>query len=277
MAKRIACLSTLKDEGSDQGYSEQVFSIFDSARLYNKENEIYGVFLVCGDVLLQVMEGASDKLANAIYRASRDPRVGDVSIIVNQAITKPVFSRWTIKLISERNAENAQYLETLRKLVEPLIKSCKDADRVRLAKIFHADSADEAASSTSDSAVQNTENTAPDFSGKVISMNSWPRPTDLRLTAPLMKLCPLLIGRKVSYDRLQAANIFENETLLYELLCQLHSVGSLIVNSRSNKASVSGIEDARNARGDSSQNSNRFSQALRNFIQSHKAKGVGSP
>ena len=55
--KRIACLSTLTNLPAGESGSEQLIQLYNSTRVYNREHDVTGVFLVSGAYLLQIPEG----------------------------------------------------------------------------------------------------------------------------------------------------------------------------------------------------------------------------
>ncbi|MDO3383961.1 BLUF domain-containing protein [Gilvimarinus algae] len=269
MLKRIACLSSIDGPDNNNRYSEQVFNTFDTARVYNKEHDIVGVFLVFKNILLQVAEGEANELAKVIYRINRDPRISDVSIIVNEHIEKPAFSRWSIKLLSENCDAHAQHLKKIENLLKGGLNLSGAIDSIRYHKLFNMG---ETSAPTSKQQIDSHEQSAP-FRDTVLSMPSWPRPTQLRLDAALMKLCPLLIKKHVPYQRLVSLNLFAHEQELTELLHRLQQARAL---------EVIAVAEPDNLRILSSQRENkapapargRFSQALRSFISNHRAKGI---
>ncbi len=275
MIKRIACFCTIKPSEGSQTYAEQVFGIYDTARVFNKEHGIVGVFVVHGAVLLQVLEGDSNSIAKALYQVNRDPRVQDVSIILNHSYESPAFSRWSIKMIKgERDAHN-DYMTRLKCLLAPHAALQSAQDHTRFQALFGATNlADNnvltEATSTDDE---------PDFHNHTLAMTAWPRPTRLRLNAPLMRLCQILIGHTLPYQRLVALKLFESEAEMNEQLRALYRANALEVfkvggnnNVESltpNKTSAT-LSDAQPAR------ERRFSQALKHFIQGQREKGFGS-
>ncbi|MDO3386125.1 BLUF domain-containing protein [Gilvimarinus sp. SDUM040013] len=265
MDKRIACLCTIKPSDTNTSHSEQVFSIFDSARIHNKENGIVGAFLVADDTLMQILEGESSALANVLYRVNRDPRIADVSVIVNINIEKRAFSRWSLKLLSEQCAPHVEYLQKVHQLIHEDASFTSNLDTIRYHKIFfHTDN------TRSTAPLENTEKSG--FEGTLLSMTSWPRPTQLRLTAELMKVCQLLIGHTVEYQRLVTLAIFNSRGELDSCLEKLQEVNAVSVIKAKEPNNLHSIE-THQKRKQTSTGGSRFSQALKQFISGQGIKG----
>ncbi len=266
MAKRIACLSSIVQTASGISYSEQVYQIFDSARRYNKEHDIVGIFLVYQDTLLQIFEGNGKELAQVIYRTNRDPRLTQISVIVNQDIESLKFTRWNLKLIHDSSAAHSDYLIKINRLLQPALRLSSTLDKLRYEKLLTRDDTEK-------------PNILPDmgrpnFANTLLSMKSWPRPTALRMDAGLMKICPLLIHKTVSYARLKDLQLFaENEELDQHLL-QLHKINALQVTQQEAPPKPHPLHPPKRAKP---KNNSSFSQALRQFISQHRTKGGSNP
>ena len=97
--KRIACLSTLTNLPAGESGSEQLIELYNSTRVYNREHDVTGVFLVSGAYLLQILEGDGQTLANLLYRFSRESLSQDVSVVYKTDISQPKFQNWSIRFV----------------------------------------------------------------------------------------------------------------------------------------------------------------------------------
>ncbi|UTF60109.1 BLUF domain-containing protein [Gilvimarinus sp. DA14] len=262
MAKRIACLSSILSPEKVISYSEQVYQIFDSARRYNKEHAIVGIFLVYQDTLLQIFEGDGNELAQVIYRTNRDPRLTQISVIANQEITTLKFTRWNLKLIHDTSAAHSEYLDKINRLLQPNLRLSSTLDKIRYEKLIARDNTEQN---------EKFSDTPPSFSNTLLSMKSWPRPTALRMDAGLMKICPLLIHKTVAYDRLKELQIFAQNDELDRRLLQLHKINALQVTQQKSPGEPHRLKTA--SKPEAPKSSHSFSQALRQFISQHRAKG----
>lgn len=267
MNKRIVCLCTLTPPAPDTSKSEQVFSIFESARKFNKENQLVGIFLVIEDVLMQILEGESSAIANVIYRINRDPRVSDASVILNTSIDKTAFTRWNLKLLSENCEAHTEYVRKLLPLIQKDLSTKTNLDAIRLHKIFGEFEASPPAPEAG------IDEKKPNFNDCLLTMKSWPRPTQLRLTAGLMKICPLLIGQTVTYQRLNELALFEHSDELDRHLEQLKNANALQIIPAQPPNNLHSFEEHQLKQSTKS-GGNRFSQALKQFISGQGLKGV---
>lgn len=275
--KRIACFATIKPSDEYQTYSEQVFSIYDSARRFNKEHGLLGVFVVHGQILLQILEGEPNTLAKALYRVNRDPRIKDISVILNKSFERPAFSRWSIKMIKGDGEAHREFLTRLKQIVAPyaVVRLPQDCERFRT--LFGATNIAANNALTPDA---NTDQ-ALRFRGHTLAMSAWPRPTQLRLSAPLMKLCQILIGHSVSYQKLWSMGLFESETELNRQLDALYQANALEVFRLGDPNNVHTLPEPSTLNGSGTGQApvsrSRFSQALKQFIQGQKSKRLSSP
>lgn len=268
MTRRIAFLASLPGNMDDSEYAERIYHLFDSARIYNKEHRIHGAFLVHHNTSFQVLEGESGELAKYVYRMSRDPRLSSVSVILNREIARPLFNRWTIKLLNEGHGDHAGFLEKLHDALKSQWLIQQEKDKSRLAEFFPS---------------RNQENIhiavpvaiADDgtrYRKMALSMKAWPRPTQLRLTADLIKLCPRLIGRKIGYQRLLDMELFSSEEKLVEQLQLLDHIHVLEISPAQQPASLPALQEHTAPTTVSS--GSLFSQALRKFIHARTDRGM---
>ncbi|MDO6747007.1 BLUF domain-containing protein [Gilvimarinus sp. 1_MG-2023] len=260
--KRIACLCTITEPEDHTSHSENVFYIFDSARKFNKEQNIVGTFLVLNNVLLQILEGEPSGLANVVYRVNRDPRISNVAVILNTAIETPSFTRWSIKLLSEQCAAHRTYLQKIHSLINEKSLLKTNEDRIRYNKIFQ--------SILSENIKQNQtpeedSYTSTSFNNTLLGMSSWPRPTQLRVNAGLMKICPLLIGHTIEYKKLLELELFNSAQELNSYLQQLREAKALTIIQTQDPSNLHSFEAHQN-KNQQTPRPGRFSQALKNFI-----------
>lgn len=268
LIRRIAFLATMPGDTNDSQYADRVYQLFESARIYNKAHDINGAFLVRDNNLLLIIEGKASDLAKVTYQMGRDPRIADLSVVINRDTPTALFNRWAIKLLNNGHDEHTTFLAKLQYALNSQLEIRAEADRARLAAFFltpprhhNADTQPMASSAPSQR-----------YQSMLLSMKSWPRPTQLRLTADLIKLCPLLIGHQVSYQRLLDLNIFASEEKLLEQLRLLDDVQALELSPLPANASLHKIGDQTPV--SSSSPSSTFSQALRRFIQARTSGGA---
>lgn len=245
-----------------------MYQLFDSARIYNKEHHINGAFLVHHNTLFQVLEGTSGELARYVYRIARDPRVASVSVIINREIAKPLFNRWTIKLLNEGHGDHAGFLEKLHYALKSQWLIQQEKDEVRLAEFFPSFLKEKSKTAT----LVPITDYGTRYRQMALSMKSWPRPTQLRLTADLIKLCPRLIGRKIGYQRLLEMKIFTSEEKLVEQLQLLDHLHILDISPSHPVAPVTPAQQASSL--PESDTGSLFSQALRKFIHARSDRGM---
>lgn len=268
MTRRTAFLATLPGDIADSEYAERVYQLFDSARIYNKEHGIKGAFLVHHNTLFQVLEGDSGELAKYVYRMARDPRFSSFSVILNREVARPLFNRWTIKLLNEGHVDHSEFLEKLHTALQSQWLIQQDKDESRLAEFFPSRLKKNPLTAVS----RSIADCGKSYRQMALSMKSWPRPTQLRLTANLIKLCPRLIGRRIGYQRLLDMKLFNSEEELVEQLRLLDHIDALEIFPVSQSGALpAGRESAESA---SVSSGSLFSQALRKFIHARTDRGL---
>jgi len=271
LIRRVACLATLPGDITDSQYAERIYHLFDSARIYNKEHHIAGVFLVHHNTLLQVLEGESGEIARCLYHLGRNPNVLAVSVILNRETRQPLFAnRWTIKLLNEGHGAHAGFLENLKKVLGAELPVLLEQDRVRLAEFFATPVVAAVEAKPPEAVTDPCER----YRQMMLSMKAWPRPTQLRLTADLIKLCPRLIGRKVRYQRLLELNLFGSEEKLVEQLHLLDGVRALELSPGPREVVAPPSQSRVASSPVSVSPGSLFSQALRKFIHARSDRGL---
>lgn len=271
MTRRIACLATLPGDTTDSQYAERIYTLFDSIRIYNKEHDIKGAFLVHHQSLLLVLEGEADKVARLVYHLGRNPLVSSVSAILNRRIAHPLFNRWTIKLLNEGRSNHADFLTRLYEALRSQWHLQHADDKTRLMEFFpdHQDAVHTETRSV----------VSGDFSRRYrqmyLSMKAWPRPTQLRLTADLIKLCPRLIGRQIGYQRLLDLKLFSSEEKLLEQLRLLDHVQALQLSPLQQGVAANGDQPNAGVATAGATAGSLFSQALRKFIHARSDREIG--
>tara|TARA_R110000850_G_scaffold219219_2_gene344804 strand:+ start:837 stop:1517 length:681 start_codon:yes stop_codon:yes gene_type:complete len=224
LIKRIACLATLVKSAHKNHHSERVFSAFETARIFNKENNINGSFLIKDTITLQVLEGDSDALAKVIYRINRDPGITAVSIILNKEIKQPAFSRWSIKLLDDDPSHHTPYIKKMHALLQADLRFPSEADKEMFRYLFDFASEQPLHPSAQHKKPCSETINHEHFNHTTLSMKSWPCPTKLRLTAPLMKISSILIGHSVSYQRLVELQLFSSEAELQKNVAAVKTI-----------------------------------------------------
>lgn len=275
MIKRIACLATLLNDVEGSHYSELVFGAFESSRIYNKANNINGAFLVRDNSILQILEGEANNLANTMYRINRDSKISMNSIILNHEITSPIFTRWNIKLLNDGSITHHNYIKKLLEMILPDVAIRSSADQNQFNYIFEIGANNtlqtQPAISTNNRSLKklNTHR----FSNTTLFMKSWPSPTKLRLNAPLMKISSVLIGHNVDYQRLVDLQLFSSEQELQDTLALLEQAEALLITEKTTPENVAFINKI-DTTTKPDKSSRRFSQALKKFIGSQRARGL---
>ena len=276
--KRIACISTLISQPDDGDASTQLMALYNSTRVYNREHDITGVFLVSESNCLQIMEGNSESLASAIYRIGREKRMSDLSVVMNCHTDVAEFSGWKIRFINDKADAHLDFITKLKATVADKIEAKSSADSARLERFFgRADaSAERPIERLAAPSVVSLDSKAPkSYEDSVVSIASWPRPTQMRLTPELIRLCSNLIKRPAHFERILALQLCSSKATLSRYLASLDGLGLLRIHS-----SVSGpnlrVVDGSTAQPDMDDEavkkpSDRFSRVLRRFIASAKS------
>ncbi|UTA47956.1 BLUF domain-containing protein [Simiduia sp. 21SJ11W-1] len=268
MYKRIACLCSLTTSDSGASRSDAITEIFADFKKHNKDEKLVGVFLVCDDVLFQLLEGESARLGNVMYHLNRSPHTENASIIINADIPSPSFTRCTLKEIDKSIDAHRYYASRIYRAIAGQMPLPTGENKQRLDALFgETEQQDDDVLASS-----------PSFKNKVLSMKSWPRPTQLRLDAALMKLCPLLIGREVAFNRLLDLNVLGNEQELVVNLEKLRAADALIVSARKPPDNLHHlpVKPAQEQATPPAENEGlgRFSSALKSFINNQRLKGA---
>lgn len=284
--KRIACISTIVGPSGEEDSSTKLMALYNSTRVYNRENDITGVFLVSEKNCLQIMEGSSESLANAVYRISRDDRISDFSIVMNSQTKGDEFAGWTIRFINNASASHHSFLAKLQNQCFSDIQPKSDLDRERLKCFFgHARTANKnpektlkkiAAYPGSNSAATET---SKHYNENVVSISTWPRPTQLKMTPELIKLCSNLAKRPAHFERILAQNICSSPEKLNSYLSALERLGLLKIHATANgpnlrvigRPSPESTPESNAAIQPTEKAADRFSSVLRRFLASAKS------
>ncbi|MCY4045342.1 MAG: BLUF domain-containing protein [Cellvibrionales bacterium] len=225
--KRVACLNTLLTSPEDPKASEKLMDLFNSVRLYNKEQRVNGVVLVSDNALLQILEGESHVLAELIYRFSRDTWTKDTSVILNTDIDVPLFNNWRLKFVKSSTAKNDQYLRKIHKAIVADINVTTPQDERRLA-LFFSSSLLYASLKKVPEAAEEKEDGQNTFVNKRLSLAAWPKPSQIKPSPEIFKLCSLLSRREAMYETLKQLDLFESAAHLDNCLYLLDGFGLLI-------------------------------------------------
>ena len=265
--KRIACLSTLADLPPGESGSEQLIELYNSTRVYNREHDVTGVFLVSGNTLLQLLEGDGQVLANLLYRFSREALSQELSVVYKVDITRPQFHNWNIRFVAKGDDKHRDFLNKLHTLLGDQLQPRSARDQQRLQTFF----AKPPTRPTSppppviECAAKDRDSRHHRYEHCLISLSRWPRPSQLKLSHELIKLCSRLVRKPVRYERLRALDICPSETALVDYLQRLEALG-LLRADRDAAAAVAAPAPTSTATPSSA----RFSQVLRRFLSTSK-------
>ena len=273
--KRIACLSTLTNLPAGESGSEQLIELYNSTRVYNREHDVTGVFLVSGAYLLQILEGDGQTLANLLYRFSRESLSQDVSVVYKTDISQPKFQNWSIRFVGIGDDKHREFLGKLHTLLAGQLQPRSAQDQLRLQSFFgDLPSPATAAPQPVTEAVEKNAVSAPaklhsHYEKCLISLSRWPKPSQLKLSHELIKLCSRLVRKPMLYERLRALDICQSEAVLVDYLRSLEALG--ILSAKRDTTNVRNIAASVPATAASpSPASARFSQVLRRFLSTSK-------
>ena len=244
--------------------------IYNTSRVLSRRHGVTGVFLVSDKYLLQVAEGESEHLSRMIYILNRNNNIIDTNVIAKQTIQRPVFPGWTIRVINSMADNRQGFLDKIGLLLAKDIQLKSDLDALRLRYFFDVKEALTRAHAQARHTPTEAQDKPADvdFSGKLLGLTRWPKPSQLRLTVETMNLCSQLVGKTTSYETLKALGIFGTEEDLRTNLSKLYASGTLTVSSaegsfedKSMPSNVTTLPKKPGGRGD------RFSRVLRRFIE----------
>jgi hypothetical protein len=278
--KRIACISTITTQTDEGDAVTQLMALYNSTRVYNRENDITGVFLVSDTSCLQIMEGNAESLASAVYRMGRDPRISDFSVVMNSNTDAAEFAGWKIRIISTGTDAHLDFVARLKESLANKIQAKNDIDSTRLACFFGKPELSEklhtptvAAPTPIPASISSTSKKI--YDDCVLSISGWPRPTQMRMTPELIRLCSNLTKRPVHFERILALKLCSSTEKLTHYLSVLESLGLLKTHSSvgiPNLRVVSNPSIAANTTEQAvSKTADRFSRVLRRFIASAKS------
>lgn len=261
--------------------------MYNSTRIYNREHDVTGVFLVSKNHVLQIIEGDGQALGNLIYRFGRDTRCQDLSVVYNQHTSSSQFQGWTIRFIGESSNNHSAFLQKLDQILAGNIDLKNPTDRQRYDVFFSGlvsgtvpapapagQPGIEALIPTAkpplaDNVVPLARQGARNaYQKSVISLSRWPKPSQLKLTHDLIKLCSRLVGKPVLYERLCATGICQSESVLLQYLSSLDHLGLLRTHANAESPRVTEV-DMPVPRMEGT--ADRFSKVLRRFLLTTKA------
>ncbi|CAA0101875.1 BLUF domain-containing protein [Zhongshania aliphaticivorans] len=274
--KRIACISTITQHPDEGDASTQLMELYNSTRVYNRENDITGVFLVSGSSCLQIMEGNAESLASAIYRMGRDSRLSDFSVVMNCNNDIAEFSGWKIRIISSGANAHLDFIARLKETLADKIQAKNNHDNARLDSFFGKPELSANVQPPTLAAPTDVNSTSKKtYDNCVISVSAWPRPTQIRMTPELIRICSNLTKRPAHFERILALNLCSSTEKLTHYLSALESLGLLKTHSSvgtPNLRVVNNPPKATNAATQTvSSTADRFSRVLKRFIASAKA------
>lgn len=274
--KRIACISTITTQPDEGDISTQLMELYNSTRVYNRENDITGVILISDSSCLQIMEGNSESLASAIYRMGRDPRISDFSVVMNCNADIAEFAGWKIRILGNGTDAHLDFVARLKETLADKIQAKNNNDRTRLERFFGKQEIN-----TNVAAPKLTEPTSISRTSKkiyddcVLSVSAWPRPTQMRMTPELIRLCSNLTKRPAHFERILALKLCSSNEKLTHYLSVLESLGLLKTHSSVGAPNLRVLSNtpsiANTAEQPVSKTTDRFSRVLRRFIASAKS------
>ena len=75
---------------------DDLLAILRQSRHYNSQHSITGVLLYINGSIIQVLEGEREAVESLYQRIMQDKRHSGVTRIINRAITKRLFTNWTM-------------------------------------------------------------------------------------------------------------------------------------------------------------------------------------
>lgn len=272
--KRVACISSIKSVSEDAPRSFQVIELFNSTRNYNLEHAITGVFIVCKESILMVIEGESNTLGNVVFKVRNDSRLDQFSLIMNEDIDTPEFNSWGIKTLNRARDCNERIYEKLDTIFGSDFSVSSNADKVRLEKFLLKPAQNEervvcfneAKTKKEIEANCKDELISHDFHDKILSISSWPKPGKIKLCPDLIRICSRLVGRPHSFDDLAANKVVPSESILVGHLISLRQVG--ILHEHEDQQDSPLVANGSNLSVQKPQSSDRFGALLKNFLTS---------
>ncbi|WP_339674051.1 BLUF domain-containing protein [uncultured Zhongshania sp.] len=278
--KRIACISTITTQPDEGDASTQLMALYNSTRVYNRENDITGVFLVSDSSCLQIMEGNAESLANAIYRIGRDPRISDFSVVMNCNADAAEFAGWKIRIIGAGTDAHLDFIARLKESLADKIQAKSSTDKTRLESFFGRPELPTPTPTTTlatpTPAPANISSTSKKiYEDCVVSVSAWPRPTQMRMTPELIRLCSNLTKRPAHFERILALKLCSSNEKLTHYLSVLESLGLLKTHSSVGVPNLRVVSNpsisANTAEQPVNKTADRFSRVLRRFIASAKS------
>lgn len=88
-----------------------VEQILDSARTFNKTEDVSGVLWFDGDIFIQVLEGQREAVSRTYHRIAADKRHQDIELVECVAIDERLFGDWTMGYLAATKANRAKILK----------------------------------------------------------------------------------------------------------------------------------------------------------------------
>lgn len=254
--KRIAFIGTI----SKQHRSTQLIDLYNQSRIYNTEHDIKGVFLVCKNIILQVLEGDSAELGKAVYNARREERLEDFSIIINTDIEKGLFNSWPIRFVKQNDPVQNSFLSKLKKALLHQVAFNDSKAKELFDSVFTVRDTVVSFPPTALKASEGEPSNIRDFAAHSYLLTAWPKPTQMRLSPPVITACSALVQGSLRYDELLARNIWSSEDELQSFLTRVNGLGILQIYDVGKSTSHARVQAS----------NDKFSQLLKKFIHSPK-------
>lgn len=228
--KRIACVGNLV-RNNDSDHSGDIVGLFNDIRAFHSEGTLCGLFLVYENSFLQILEGESQGIANAVYKVRKDPRLEDCHIILNEGIEQPYFSHWKVKFY---RPHMERHRALLKELDSGILSQCNfDSSAARRCyETFFPESFDlpiltEVCNPQPETGTQEADSDSGiiDYRSFSYSISCWPKPGQVKLSPQIMRSCSLLSKQRISYDDLLQRGLWCDESDLQCFLQQMIKLG----------------------------------------------------
>ncbi len=103
--------------------AEEIDELVVQAERNNREKEITGILVACGDIFFQIIEGPAKHIDDLYGRIEKDPRHQDVLLLNSSwGVIERIFPDWSLRKV-DLEACQKHRLEVLRVLLETIVES----------------------------------------------------------------------------------------------------------------------------------------------------------
>ena len=261
LINRLVYISKLRISSEDPKYNRALVNVLMNARIYNRARNVTGVLFVSDRICVQILEGDSNELGRLMFKISRDSRHDDVKVLYNRKATERLYGDWSMKLLS---AGTLLYQESITKF-----QLSDEEAYARIVKHTNGIFSFTESNKKQIATVKGKHSIgAKRYTESCLSMNSWPKASQLQLTSRSIRLCSLLIDKWVTFDDLSQRLIFSSDIELNRNLEKLDSLGILFTRP----ISATDLASENMAIPQQKPKKKRFSQLLKGFISSSSGK-----